>query len=259
MQNDRILFSEWRERNARLRYPFADRATLVNTAGIVIPDELFVDARVHPIGGEADMFLSKISVEGTSATFTISGSGAGELCTGTYDGSNPSDNVGLADSYGRAAGVLVSSQEQLSSLVGAYGDGDYEFSLDQTQFAASVAIPMPQVGLTGFLLDDDNIVSGDIYLVGVDGITLSLEDGYVRVDAVGDPYALLKACDEEGSPLPTFCGLRTLNGIAPDDNGDFKFAAGGNVAEDTILRISVSEGELKLEQVCSDRLGLSNG
>jgi hypothetical protein len=259
MQNDRILFEGWRERNARLRYPFSDRVSLVNSDGVSIPTELFVDARIHPIGGEADMFISQISVDGTSITFTISGSGSGELCTGTYDGNDPADDIALSDAYGRTAGVLISSQEQLSSLVGAYGPGDYEFSLDQTQFAADVCIPMPQVGLTGFVLDDGNLVSGDIYLVGVDGVVLSVEDGYVRVDAAGDPHALIKACEEEGSPLPVFCGLKTINEILPNEDGDFKWSPGGNVAEDTVLRVAVSEGELRLEQVCSDRLGLSNG
>jgi hypothetical protein len=204
------------------------------------------------------MFLSSIVDEGTTATFTISGPSAGVLATAIFDAAVPVDDLEVVDTYGRPAGVLISTQTQLTSLIGSYGPGKFDFTQLQTEFVASVAIPLPDTGLRGFLLDDGNVVYGDVYLVGVDGIVLSVEDGVIRVDALGDPYALKKSCDDEEAPLPTFCGIKSINGIIPDDNGDFKISAGGNVAEDTILRVNVEEGLLRFEQVCTDRLGLTN-
>jgi len=253
-----ILYPEWRNRNTNVKYPFTDISALTNGEGKFIDQDLFDDARLYPIGGSAGIFLSQIEVSGTTVTFTISDPISGVLATGVYDASDPKDDIALYDVFGRPAGILVSSITRLNLLIGSFGPGVFSFESNQAEFVASVAIPMSQAGLFGFELDDGNVVSGDVYLVGVDGVVLSLESGNIRIDALGDPYALAKACDDEGSPLATFCGLKTINGIEPDENGDFKIAPGANVTEDTLIRVSVAYGELSIEQVCTDRLGLSN-
>ena len=257
-----IVYPEWRDENLHIKFPFSDNALLINTDDQAVPASMFDDARIYPIGGKEDAFLSAVTVTDTEMTFEISDSGTAGIATGIVDltALPPTDDeydIGLLDSYGRPAGVLVSSAGRLRNLAGLLGTGVAPFTSTQTPFVASVIIPMPQLGVRGLLLDDGELMTGDVYLVGTDGIVLSVEYGAIRLDAIGDPYALLKKCEEEGVILPAFCGLRTINGIAPDDQGDFKLTVGGNDAPDTVLRMTPREGVLTMKTV--GNLGYTNG
>ncbi len=252
-----IVYPQWRNGNEEINYPFSDRATLENSDGIGVDQDLFDDARLYPIGGDAGLYLTRINVTGTLVTFGIGDETNGELATGSYDVNSAPDQVRLVDAYGRAAGILVSSSDRLALLLSTYGPGDTVFEPAQTEFAPTVAIPMPQVGVRGLLLDDGEIISGDLYLAGADGIVLRLEDGFLRVDAIGDPYALVKSCEAEGLPLPEFCGLKTINGISPNSRGDFKLGVGGNLAADPVIRIEADEtGQIRMQQVGTAKTGI---
>lgn len=254
---NKIIHAEWRNNNQRVNYPFADHATLANDDGVSIDRDLFDDARVYPIGGGAGLYLGQIRSADAKITFAIFDPEVGELARGVLDSEDVGDDIPIFDDFGRPAGILVSSAGRLSSLFSLYGTGEFAFEPEQTEFAASVAIPMPQLGVRGLLLDDGSFLAGDVYLVGTDGVVLSMEAGAIRVDIIGDPYALVKACLEEGFPVPAFCGLRTINQIPPDENGDFKITIGGNVAGDPILRVEqAGPGTLLLKAV--GRVG-SNG
>jgi hypothetical protein len=235
-----ILYPEWRNNNQHVNYPFADTASLTNSDGRRINRDLFDDARLYPIGGEAGVFLSRIRVTGLEVTIFIGTVAVPELAFGTYQIASPPDELALVDSVGRPAGILVADSLRFGNVAGAYGIGDTDFEQEQTEFDSSVVIPLPQQGLQGILLDDGTLLTGDIYLVGTDGIVLRIDpdDGSIIIDTIGDPYALAKACDQAGAPLPGFCGLKTINNIKPDAKGDFKITEGANVAVDSIVRIS---------------------
>lgn len=238
MDDQEIIFPEWRNGNQHTRYPFADNATLVNTGGLTIDQDLFDDARLYPVGGQAGMFLRRVEVTVLGLFFHIADPVSGELASGGYLFANPvPDNVALTDKYGRPSGILVSDAARLQAAAGIYPLGDTIFEQAQTEFAPTVAVPIPNTRLRGIVLDDGGFLSGDLYLVGGRGIVLTEENGSIRVDVIGDPYALLRACQAEGFPVPAFCGLKTINGIAPDSNGDFKLTVGGNLAPQNIIRI----------------------
>jgi len=244
-----LLNTEWRNNNERVNYPFADYATLVNSSGAAVDQDLFDDARIYPIGGTGGLYLGKISVEGTELTFHIYDPSLGEVATGAFDFGSPPSEVALYDAYSRPAGILVSDANRLGALNGIYGEGSVEFEQEQTEFVASVAIPLPDPGVRGLLLDDGNIVSGDIWLVGEDGVVLRMEDGAIRMDVIGDPYVQEKDCEEEGSPLPQFCGLKSINQITPNDIGDFTLRTGGNLAEDPVVRVVPITNGVRVEMV----------
>lgn len=250
-----IIYAGWRDGNQKINYPFADTATLVNGAGVAVARDLFDDARVYPIGGALGLFLNRITVAGSIVTIAIGDPVAGELASGSYDANTAPDELGLFDAYGRPAGILVSDAQRLSAALTSYGEGTFLFEAGQTEFAPSVAIPLPQAGVRGVLLDDGSFLAGDIYLVGDDGVVVSWEGGHVRVDALGDPYALSKACDEEGVPLPVFCGLKSINGIKPDSAGDLKISIGANQSSKPILRLETDDaGNINVKM-----LGISTG
>lgn len=244
------ILQEWRNSTKQVRYPFSDRSTLVNSNGIRIDHELFDDARLYPAGARVGLFVSSIVVADNAIAFNFSDLVTGLLATGTYDFGSTAALIKVVDNYGRPAGVLVSSADRLATLSNSFGEGTFEFEQDETELAATVVVPTPEVGVRGFLLDDGNVVSSDVTLVGSNGIVLSIEDGAIRIDAIGDPYARLKACIEQGFDIPRFCGLRTINGIPPDAQGDFKILPGSNVAPDNALRVQQNEsGTLSIKPV----------
>ena len=246
---ERIILEEWRNSGERVKYPFSDLAPLSNSAGARIDQDLFYDARLYPIGAAVGVYLSAIVVADAGITFYIADPVHGTLASGGFEFASPPDDIALLDAYGRPAGILVSSAAKLGALANTYGEGTILFEAGETDFAPTVVVPLPQVGVRGVLLDDGNIVAGDIYLVGTDGVVLSIEGGAIRVDIIGDPYALVKACEEEGIPLPDFCGLKTINRIAPDSNGDFKLTIGGNEALDNVLRVEMDSGRVTVKLV----------
>ena len=243
-----LLHTEWRNNNERINYPFADHATLINTAGDAVDRDLFSDARLYPIGGTAGLYLGKISVSGSELTFHINDL-IGELASGVFDLNSPPAEVALYDAYGRPAGILVSDVERLGSLNGIYGEGEIVFEQEQTEFAASVAVPLPDPGVRGILLDDGNVLSGDVWLVGEDGIVFRMDGSEIRMDVIGDPYVQLKDCEDEGSPLAQFCGLKSINQITPNAEGDFKLRVGGNLVEDPVVRIVPITNGVRIEMV----------
>ena len=253
-------FLEWRNNNQNVNYPFSDLATLRNTENVTLDRDLFADARLYPIGGDYGLYLSRIHVTASVLTFWLADSTEAELAYASFDFTNdlliPND-LAVTDLYGRPAGILVSTATQLRLLSGQYPAGDTLFTADQTPFASTVIIPTPQLGVRGFLLDDGQIVADNVCLVGSEGVVLRLEDGCVRVDVVGDAYAFQKACENEGFPQTTFCGIKTINGIAPDRTGNFWLSIGGNVTQDNILRINQTPGVLQIKALGT--VGFQNG
>lgn len=251
---DQILFPGWRNTQYFSRYPFVDSATLVNSQNISISNELFDDAVIHPVGGAAGAFIGNITVVGRTITFSIYDPVNGLTCSGSYTfGSSDTVQPGLIrllDIYNRPAGVLVSDHNRLEALVGIYGAGSYDFERTQTEFVAACVIPIPNSGVRGFLLDDGSVIGGDVWLVGENGVVLSMDGGKIRVDVVGDPYAGIKDCKEVvPAGYPTFCGVRSLNEIVPDTKGDFKLTLGGNSSRDSVLRIEQEGSIIKVKVV----------
>ena len=241
------IFLEWRDHNGNINYPFSDLATMRNSGNVALSRGVFVDGSLYPIGGDETLYLSRIEVTDSEMRVYLSTVAAGELAVGVFTVGGAQDNIVFQDQYGRPAGILVSSNDRLRLLPSFYGKGNFVFAPGDSMFAPSVVVPMPQAGLRGLLLDDGNIVAGDIYLVGADGVVLSLENGSIRVDIVGDPYAVYKACQAELIGIPFFCGIKTLNGVAPDDYGNFKLSIGGNVALDNVLRLEEGDNALQLK------------
>lgn len=252
-QTTEIILPEWRNENSGRKYPFADTATL-DAGGTVIPNDLFLDARLYPIGALPDIYLASIQIVESTVTLTIADSQTPNLAQATFDYLTPPELLEFQDQYGRPAGVLVSTAEQLR-LLPALFSGLINFQPDQTPFAGSTIVPQPQPGVRGILLDDGSFFSEDVFLIGVKGVVLrKIDSQTIRVDIVGDPYAQLKECAVEGIQTVPFCGLKTINGIRPDPvTGDFKISPGANppYAIDNILRVTFENGDLVVENVGS--------
>lgn len=261
-----VIAPEWRAENEPVPYPFADTATLRN--GVVfIPAELLLDAVLYPIGGSTELYLTKISVDNDIATLYIGDTSNQELMSGSFPLGTPPDNLALADQYGRPAGLLVSEAIRLSFFQG-WTAGTQVFQIEQTSFATTCVIPMPDVGVRGFVLEDGSVMLGDVWFLGDDGVILTpltvvaqgegvdhTPHNVIRIDVVGDPLFRRRLCDTV-FVTPKFVQRITVRqgnrvfSCTPDELGDFKFTAGNQLANNTVLRIRPVPGRgIKIETV----------
>ena len=240
----KIVFGDWRDDNEQRKYPFADDSTLVGDT-LTIPAALFLDGRLYPIGGNEDLFLSQVSRLGNIITFTISADGPGVLATAMYDVTDipASGELALHDAYGRPAGMLLATETALEAFSGL-NTGEYDFISSQTRFATAVIVPQPEAGVRGFILPSGETLFGDVWIVGEDGVVVRKDnDGSLRVDLIGDPFAARKACededisDEDVEVLQPYCPIETINGIPADEQGNYKLLVGSNESLSTLLRI----------------------
>jgi hypothetical protein len=264
----RIRHPEWRDSLEPTNYPFSDTASLYNGRNFILSGML-LDASLYPVGGQARMYLSKVAITYDTVTIYVGDPVNAELASGSFDLINPPSLVKLTDSLGRPAGVLVSDPLRLASLQ-SWGVGSYIFTLSQSEFAARICCPAPQIGLRGIMLEDGTLFTGDIWLVGDDGVVLRTETvslpstcgqgdqsvEVIRVDVVGDPLFRRRLCNPNDLfETPRF--LKTLSftdGVqtvvcGPDDVGDVKITVNNNLAEDTVLRVRPTPDGIVFESV----------
>jgi hypothetical protein len=258
----RIIHPQWREEQEPSKYPFADSASLMTTGGIDIGQDTLLDAHLYPIGGAERMYLSSIVASGDEITFNIGTIAVPALCSVTFNGLNPPDVLRLEDAYERPAGVIVSESIRLSRFQGL-GQGTHSFELSASAFAASVCVPTPEVGVRGLVTEDGDILTGDVWIVGENGVVVS-EDTVevptgqraIRVDIVGDPLFRRALCDgtitSPAGDIPLFqtvSYLQTINGVSPDEFGDLKITTGSHLTADNILRIRPDVEGVRFEAV----------
>jgi len=263
-----VLFPEWRDYHEPTKYPFADTATLANEAGDVLFPDLFLDMALYPVGGQPAMYLSKVVVSNSVVTIWFGDSEEAYRCYGSIAMLELPDEIRVVDDYGRPAGVLVSEASRLETFR-AWGPGEHLFTVEQTGIVAACCMPTPELGVRGVLLDDGTVLTGDIYLTGSNGVQLNCYAYRVpgtcevpehlayaiRVDVVGDPLWLRKACVGGRFATPQFVERivfqQGANSVicAPNSYGDVKLVPGNLLAQDTILRIRPLESGLLVELV----------
>lgn len=266
---DTILFPEWRKQNETTKYPFSDRATLENVDGRRIVNGTFIDAALYPTGVAAGLYLSQVVITHQTATLTLGVPGSPAVATGSFELVSQASDIIFTDASGRPAGLLISEPQRLS-IFQTWGVGTYEFLPAEAEFAATVCFPTPEVGVRGILLDDGSLMTGDVWLVGSDGVvlrvaheTLPASRGkpertvqVIRVDVVGDPLFRRRLCQPTNLfTTPRFIKTIRIEGpnqtfeCSPDQFGDLKIAVNNDLADDTVLRITPVPNGLKVSAV----------
>lgn len=251
MASQRILVPEWRDENKDSRYPFSDSSTLENTIGGLLDKDLFLDAIIYSLGGEGPFYLRSIQNENGIIKVVINNAANTNEIVGTVDTYANNKGVPLFDTNGRPAGLLVYDADRAIRLQG-WPSTSVDFA-NNAQFVASVVIPVPENHLSGFILPDGTVVTGEVWFFGENGIVVRQEDDAIRFDFVGDPLFKRKLCDTESETslfeTPNF--IKTINGIPADVYGNFLLTANNELAGDSILRIypNSAENVVKIELV----------
>jgi hypothetical protein len=258
---------EWRDDHEFNNYPFADDATLTN-GDDTFQQDTFEDAAFYAAGAQATGYISRVNITGDIATFYIGDELVADLVSGTLDLTAPSDHIRFVDSSNRPGGLIVSTADKLA-IFQSWTSGDHFFTPDQTEFVAQVWMPTPGLGLQGFQADDGQILTGDVYLVGDDGVQLSCDEVtipascgqgeetqyVVKVDIQGDPLWRRRECAPGFFSTPRFVERITFQKggrnyvCGPGTKGDIKFYVNNATKTDTILRIRPEAKGLRIETV----------
>jgi hypothetical protein len=246
-----IVGIEWRDEQAGSRYPFTDSSSLTSS-GVAIAKDMFLDAVIYIMGASAPIYLRTITIASDLVTITISDSSSTLTATSSFDPFDIPSELAIFDSYNRPAGLFVCNVESLE-IVKNWPLGTYSFG-DGAEFVASVTIPMPEASLSGFLLPDGTLMTGDVILAAEDGVILSKDSNSIRVDVVGDPLFLRKQCRNDVASTDFFITprfVKTINNEPANSNGDFTISANTELAADTILRIypEPSDNSVRIEFV----------
>lgn len=234
---------------------------------MALPLGVFADAALYAIGAVAGTYLSSFTVDHTEVTLTVGDANDPQRAAVSFPLLAPPDTLTLTDAQGRPAGLLVSSAAALG-VFQSFGVGTQTFKPAQTPFAATVCFPTPEEGVRGFLLPDGSLLTGDVWLVGDDGVVVREVDldlspleqarpyRVVRIDVVGDPlFQRRLAGDSFLSPRP----LRRLRvqgsggvgafTLVPDETGNIRIAANNAAAVDTVLRVRTLANGLQISTV----------
>jgi hypothetical protein len=248
MTDARILFPEFRDEQSDSKYPFVDQATLLSETGAVqFTGDTFIDATLFPIGAGAELYVSTVVVDAQTVTIYVGDAVSTERASVQYSAVNPpaSGVLALTDSYGRPAGVLVSSPLRLSTIT-TWPPGTHTFTATATAFVAAACIPANEPGVRGLRTPDGRLLTGDVWLVGDGGVVLSVTDNAIRVDVVGVPLFKRFVCE----PLDDFPArryLKTINGCGPDAYGNFTITATNQLVTDPVLRVYPQNGTITFD------------
>lgn len=263
----RIKHPEWLESHEPTNYPFADDATLANDDGATLFPETLLDAAFYPVGGSSGGYVSRIEITTTAAIIWYGDNADNYRAYGKFDLGSPPDVVRVLDTYGRPAGMLVSESVRLA-IFQSWSVGVYDFTVDQTGLVAAVCMPAPEIGLRGIQADDGTVLTGDVYIVGDDGVRVTCREqelpascgvasrtvNVLRVDLLGDPLWRRRECAPGFFTTPRFLeqvvfqqGPRSLQ--CQPSNGNVRIIAANDLATDTVLRIRPINEGIQIEAV----------
>lgn len=250
------LFPQWYDSNDKGKYPFSLAATLTNDT-LIIPDYLFADARLYPIGANQSLYISSVIKTDSTVTFYFSDSLNENIASAEYILAVPPSLINVTDGYGRDAGILVTSPERLT-VINGWPVGTHIFGQEATGFCPSVITPMPDPGVRSFGDESsEEILYDDVYLVGGRGIQLDVDNTdplrpVIVAHATGEPLFKRLMCDESGFIVPCFLeGLKDITGVKhyPDEYGNLYLGVCGLLAQNTLLRVQQSGNGLNISTV----------
>lgn len=249
MSETRIIFPDFREEQADSRYPFVDSATLVASGSkLAIANDTFLDASIYAVGVANQVYVSSVVVDNNSITIYIGDDKLKQRAWSTFDPLD--DNITelrFVDTYGRDAGVMVTDPDRIR-VFSSWPVGTHVFERAATELVPTCVLPTPEVGVRGLLTEKGELLVGDVWLVGDNGVIVREDDGQIRIDIVGDPLFVRRNC----VPLSLFAPPRfvqTINGCGPDPYGNFQLNPLDHVSPDTILRIYPDGDGLKIDVV----------
>ena len=135
---------EWESSNAHRRHPFSEAASMRDSNGVELGNDVFVDAFLHPVVPEGVSAVPRlVAMDPAAGVVEIN---AGVPLTGMI--SEDSSSIRLEDATGRVAGVLVAGPGFASEF---RSTRRREFA--DAMFAASVCAPVVCAGVSSLVCE----------------------------------------------------------------------------------------------------------
>jgi len=252
MVSSHIIFPEFREEQGDSKYPFADSATLQSTnSGVSFRKDVFIDAVFYPVGGGTAVYISSVVVSVNKITIVVRAVDPEITISAEYDPLElPANNtLSFYDEYGRPAGVMIFDRDRIVEIT-QWGIGTYVFTREAAEIVSTAFIPAQEPGVRALTVNGKEFVTGDVCLVGTDGVVLTENNGVIRVDIVGVPLFQRAACDAAGKKKQPQRFVSTINDCGPDEFGNFTITAtDANITNNdtTVLRVYPSDFGLFIE------------
>lgn len=208
----RRIYPQWREESGLTTFPFADTAQPTTFNDRALPNDVIVDAMIHPSNGAGFYRLDSIDISSErTVTFFIRDENGSTITTGLWRPGLPDDSVvQLYDENNLPAGVLVVSPTAVSNLAALWPAQSHAFRLDTSKFVIqcweyslqkeTVVEDATPVAIDGVTIDPYE----DLFLVGDEGIWLECDTSgeipVVQVHAIGDPLGKRSACEDTFDP-----------------------------------------------------------
>lgn len=231
-----FIFPEWLNANSVRGYPVSEYGTRMDLTGSVkLPDSLLVDASlaVHPDLATSTFFVSKVKLSPDGAEIEISrldaaGSNVTVVTTiaAPASGGNyrPYSFTGVGDNYDVNGSIVVGDLWLASQEM----SGVFEFTHESTPLEHTVLnVSLPMVRAIEIYNGSAKVgtFNGLLKLKAGRNIRLTYVDGEtVRIDAIDG----LNTTDPDSCAAVTPLGppIRTINGVGPDENGNFQLEGG---------------------------------
>jgi hypothetical protein len=203
----KISGQQWEDSIRRRFYPFDTANPPVSRRGIVLPEGFIEDAVVFLSSAEAGARLDSVEVTSTPDV----------ILTFTDDAGAPAGTAVLPPTAGAGRYPLVLGGittgyvrigEAPTAVVRSWFPSTYVFAAPLLPHLVVVSSPD---WVPGIVLPGGTTLTGDVYLVGGEGVVLVRDGDDIRVDVLGDPYA--------GREAPQRA-LRSLGGTLPLPGGD---------------------------------------
>lgn len=241
---------EWLNQNANRNYPISETATMKDISGsYTLPNDLIVDL-VWPIHATAITNPSLFHIHtlavfnnGISISIGYNGSAIGSVSvtTDTHVRNNSYFISGTGDYYDSIGKITIG--DLANTLVSA---GVYKFSVAGARLEPTVIRPdlraVTAITVTNFSGTSEQLY-GDIELVAGSNIQLVVNGNAITINAISG-VGLNEEC--ECSNLPENKDpIKTINGIGPDANGDFKLLGS------ECLKVNGVTNGIQLDDECS--------
>ena len=205
-----IYGQQWEDSLKGLSYPF-QASEPPESEGNRIPVDFILDAALFMRSTTSRGVLGEITVSSSRGITAVFTDAAG-------------DHVGTAvfpvTGGGRVAVVyqgittgFIIVDPDATEIVRSWFPRTYVFSATLVPHVVVVSDPAWRRGVT---LPDGTTLTGDVYLVGADGIQLERTPTGFSVSGVGDPYA---------GRVEAQRAIKTINGVLPDITGNISLIA----------------------------------
>lgn len=232
-------------------YPFRDSATFLSKDDQFVAPTVFKDAVLYPVANESDWYISKIEFKFTGAVIYISSANATDLVCDVSSYSSGT-SFPVTDKFGREVGLLVLEPLQLMAV--AAPNSVVTFNDDAMPFVPTVIFPQGSGAVSSLGDVSGRAGSGDLWLIGENGVVLEVSGNSITFNASGDPLYVRKFCQDEGIEYTVRRPLKGIKVIfnggsfnaTPDDYGNIQFRVPAN---DGIFRIVPGPNSLKFSIV----------